>query len=78
MFENKQYKGIYYTRFIASWQHEDGNVFDSKFEHWLRQLVFDEGEHMPDIVVHDIVELARNGKLELQKNAQYYLSKVED
>lgn len=67
-FENKTVNGIYYTRFIASYAKEGGDVFDGdEFRSWLRHLGLKEED------VRGIYFLATNGKLELEVNAKRYL-----
>ena len=70
MFENKSYKGIYYSRFIASYAKYQ--KIDYSFKHWLQQIKID-GEVLPDEVIFEIYDLATNGKLELETNAHVYL-----
>ena len=77
MFENKAYKGIYYSRFIASWWREGGTPYVSDFEDWLRQLIFDEGEKMDENTINDIVRLFENGKLELEMNAKRFIKELK-
>lgn len=74
MFENKQVNGyIYYTRFIASYVKEGGNVFNkSEFTGWLKQL------GLSDEDVNGIWFLATNGRLELEVNAKLYLQSLKE
>lgn len=74
MFENKQVQGyIYYTRFIASYAKEGGNVFNKdEFTGWLRQL------GLSDEDVNGIWFLATNGRLELEVNAKLYLQALKE
>ena len=76
MFENKAFEQIYYSRFIASWyvsggerihSHVDSVKRPNYFVRWLRQLRVNNLE-LPEDVIHDIVELATNGKAELEWN----------
>ena len=71
MFENKVFEGIYYSRFIASYMNVRGKIYRDEFRGWLKSLIIN-GEHMPDDVVDDIVELSVNGKLELEENCRLY------
>ena len=68
--EEKQ-SGILYSRFIASWIIVGGplqTINDlNMFKDWLRSLKLDEED------VHNISEMASNGKLELQTNAKHFI-----
>lgn len=70
-FENKNYEGIYYSRFIASW-FEAGGKANSKMKLWLKTLTINE-KPIPDEVIKEIYNLATNGKLELESSAKRYL-----
>lgn len=72
MFENKLIKGIYVSRYIASWLHEKVRM-SIAFKQWLRTLVID-GEHLTEDEVDYIYNFATNGKLELQENASFFIS----
>lgn len=72
MFDNKQFEGIYYSRFIASYVKVADKFYRDEFTDWLKQLVIN-GKTMPEDVVMDIVELGTNGKLELESNARAFL-----
>lgn len=71
MFENKNYKMIYYSRFVASWINAGGKL-DWKFKTWLHQLEID-GELIPEDIIDEIYNYATNGKLELEENAKRFL-----
>lgn len=77
MFENKQVEGIYYTRFVASWVKVNGKIYYDEFRGWLESLVIN-GRHLTEDEVHDIVNLADNGKLELQENARAFKKKFKE
>lgn len=74
MFENKTVWGIHYSRFIASWINEleavwnRGVTFTVDFEGWLRQLENEDGEHLPEEVIKEIVDMKETGKLELEND----------
>lgn len=74
MFENKEWEGIHYSRFIASWMNVGGVIKRNgdEFRSWLMQMTIN-GKHMPEQVAWDIYNLAANGKLELESNARIYL-----
>ena len=73
MFENKIFEGIYYSRFIASYNNVGGNVCDRvKFTQWLTSLSIN-GKHMTEEQAYEIYYLASNGKLELESNARKFL-----
>lgn len=71
MFENKQFEGIYYSRFVASWfKHGKGNW--RKFRRWLRTLTVN-GKPIPADVEQEIYDFATNGKLELEQSIDRFL-----
>lgn len=81
MFENKVYEGIYYSRFIASWYNSGGGKIRSyvdsdkrpnDFVRWLKRLIINE-KTMPDEVIYDILEMATNGKYELERDCENFL-----
>lgn len=68
MFENKQWNGVHYSRYIASWVRVGGNIKDGGlFRKWLKSI------GVPEEVTWDIYNLASNGKLELQTSAAKFL-----
>ena len=67
--ENKNFKGIYYSRFIASWFGDWKTNW--KFREWLENLEID-GEKIPEEVIMDIYNLGTNGKMELETNAKMF------
>lgn len=80
MFENKQYEGIYYSRFLASWCNAGGSFGQRTgwlFKDWLRQLIIN-GKPIPEEIVNDIYNYASNGKMELEGNAKVFLAKQRD
>lgn len=81
MFENKVYEGIYYSRFIASWYNSKGGKIDSHvdcderpndFVRWLKQLTIN-GKTMSEEEIYDILEMATNGKFELERDCKHFL-----
>lgn len=72
MFENKVYEGIHYSRFIASWVKAGGVITRGGLTNWLRTLTIN-GKDIPDDVINEIVNLATNGKLELEDHARAYI-----
>lgn len=73
MFENKIFEGIYYSRFIASYNNVGGNVCNKKqFSNWLASLTIN-GKHLNGDQIYEIYYLATNGKLELESNARKFL-----
>ena len=76
MWKNKTECGIHVTRFIASWYRAGGTLRYGKdyddFEEWLRTLIIDSKKLSEEDVNH-IVELARNGKMELEHSARQFL-----
>ena len=71
MFENKLYKGIYYSRFVASWC-KIGGPLDWRFREFLNCLTLD-GEPIPKDVVDKIYNYGTDGKLELETTARKLL-----
>lgn len=71
MFENGNFNGIYYSRFIASWVRKGGMLKTghdiSMFRKWLTEIGCD------DETVDKITFLASNGKLELENSAERFL-----
>lgn len=63
-------RGIYYSRYIASWANE-GGTFQHEglwdFKDWLKSLGLDDEE------IIEIAFLANNGKLELEVNAKEFM-----
>lgn len=77
MYENKNYEGIYYSRFVASYVREGGNfIIDDQwlFKEWLRQLIIN-GKPIPENVIREIYNYGTNGKMELEWNAYEFLKK---
>ena len=66
---------IYYSRYIASWLNAGGSlktlVGRDLFKDWLKRIGVNEND------IHDIYEMATNGKLELETNAKLYLELVK-
>ena len=79
MFENNYSHNlkVHYSRYIASWINAHGGRYKRElfegFRHWLR----DECK-LTDDEIHDIWEMATNGKLELQENARRYLKNYKE
>ena len=70
MFENKKtHNGIHYSRYIVSWHNSGGLYYGSSFVEWLRTT-----QELTDEEIHDIVEMATCGKLELETSAKMFLS----
>ena len=71
MFENGNFNGIFYSRFIASWVRKGGMLKTghdiSMFRCWLTEIGCD------DETVDKITFLASNGKLELENSAERFL-----
>ena len=76
MFENKHFEGIYYSRFIASWNNVAGRRYDKwtdrkAFRAWLKTLSVN-GKSLPESVIREIVDLRNNGKFELEELAKKF------
>ena len=70
MFENKKtHNGIHYSRYIVSWHNSGGLYYGRNFVEWLRTT-----QELTDDEIHDIVEMATCGKLELETSAKMFLS----
>ena len=71
-FENGNFNGIFYSRFIASWVRKGGMLKTghdiSMFRSWLTEIGCD------DETVDKITFLASNGKLELENSAKKFLA----
>lgn len=69
MFENKlTHNGIHYSRYIASWRKMGGKIYrGGLFEKWLIEEGLTEDE------ISDILNLAENGKMELEMSAQIFI-----
>lgn len=74
MFENKLIRGVHATRYINSYLIAGGLHWElerragySRFEQWLKSLKLSEDE------IGAIMEIGRNGKLELQEHAKEWL-----
>lgn len=74
MFENKLINGIHKSRYIASWLKAGGSLYFGEdvdnFREWLLSMDLTEDE------VQDIVNLATNGKLELETTAKKFVQEV--
>lgn len=74
MFENKIWEGIYYSRFVASWNKvHNGKFRRFEFEDWLMQLTIN-GKCMDNQTAKEICEFADNGKMELEDNARQFIN----
>ena len=73
-FENESIRGIYATRFIASWLRMGGMLYTyedvDNFRSWLLSLGLNSDEVWP------IIYLATNGKMELEVNVKAFLEKL--
>jgi len=73
MFENKLIKeSVHATRFIMSWVREGGKLDRSGegydgFRKWLKSL------ELSDEEIYDIMDIASNGKLELETLAKNFI-----
>ena len=77
MFKNEMIRGIHATRFIASWSKVGGDFSHHRkgrndFEKWLKSLGLNDDE------VRFIINLATNGKLELENSAREFLTQTND
>ena len=74
MFENKlTHNGIFYSRYIASWKRMGGKIYrGGLFEQWLR-----EKEELTDSEISEILQMAENGKIELESSAKEFMEQNE-
>jgi len=76
MFENKMIKGVHASRYIMSWIREGGELHwragISEFNDWLKSLNLTDDEMEP------IIEIAQNGKMELEVSAGRFLNKTKE
>lgn len=72
MFENRLYNGIHATRYIASWLNAGGWMWMGDFEDWLMSFGLSAQE------AREIWNMAICGKLELENNAEKFISKLEE
>lgn len=73
-YENKMSsQGIYYSRYIASWENSHGyGHSDSLFKEWLESVGLGEDE------IEEVVFLRRNGKMELENSVNEFLKTREE
>ena len=71
MFRNRNIKGIYISRYCASWIKAGGQRFDHYFIEWLTSLEID-GEKLTLPEINEIRNYAQNGKLELEDSARNF------
>lgn len=70
-FENKDFEGIYYSRFIASYTNIMGRIRRKPFTNWLRQLTIN-GKKIPENVIEEITFLGETGMCELELNCRHW------
>ena len=74
MFENRLINDVYETRIIMSWVRAGGKLSVRgegyyEFQNWLESLGLSDEE------IRHIMELARNGKMELEISAKMFIAK---
>ena len=62
------HNGIHYSRYIASWNKAGGRTYGRLFKEWLRDY-----QELTDDEIKDIIEMATNGKMELEFSAKQFL-----
>lgn len=72
--ENKDFEGIFYSRFIASYVKVKGKIYYNEFKEWLSSLNIN-GKTMPESVILEIADMGTNGKLELEENLKHWKTK---
>ena len=74
--ENKKYKNIYYSRFIASWLNATKcpNGPGYLFNEWIKNIKIG-GEPIPENIVEELIEFSElfYGKVELENDAREFL-----
>ena len=77
--ENKTFEGIFYSRFIASWnnatigRYSDRRLDERAFTKWLMTIKVN-GKEIPNEVIREIRELKTSGKLELEELAKNFVT----
>lgn len=74
MFSNNKINDVYETRYIASWLRSGGGLrfgedYD-EFRNWLKTL------NLSDDEVDHIMNLAMNGKMELETSAKKFINSL--
>ena len=81
MWKNETECGIHVTRFIASWIRSGGSLRYGKdyddFREWLGTITVD-GKNLSEQDVNHIVDLAQNGKMELEYLAKQFLKQKQN
>lgn len=81
MWTNETECGIHVTRFIMSWVRMGGSLRTGRdyhnFEAWLKTLIVD-GKNLSDQDVNHILDLSKNGKMELEHLAKEFLNNPEN
>lgn len=65
-------KGIYLTRYIASWYNAGGESDYRKIVNWASSLIIN-GERLTDAEIRCIADRATNGMLQLEEWAKKYI-----
>lgn len=68
-------RGLYKSRYIASWANAGGKFNDGHFYEWLLSIEFDDG-HMSEEEADEIYDFARGGKLEFEHSAEKFLANL--
>lgn len=74
MLENKKLDGVHYSRYIASWKNEGGDISygDCGFSRWLRS------HGATDREVTEITEMALMGRMELEFDCMKFIKQDEE
>lgn len=73
-YENRKIKGIYKSRYVASWINEGGSMlYIDAFRGWLETLEIN-GEKLSPEEIDEIDQYGHSGKSELEWAAKEYLS----
>lgn len=74
--ENKNFEGIYYSVFIASWNKANTGRYKHHiemraFRQWLKTITVND-KHLPDDIIQEIVIMKDDGKFELEEYAKVF------
>lgn len=68
-------RGLYKSRYIASWANAGGKFNDGHFYEWLLSIEFDDG-HMSEEEADEIYDFATGEKSEFEHSARKFLSNL--
>lgn len=68
-------RGLYKSRYIASWANAGGKFNDGSFRNWLTTIKFEDG-HLSSEEIDEICDFADGGKLEFENSARKFLANL--